>query len=141
MGFNSFEYFLFLPGVWLVHYFLGQRFRWLLLLLASLIFYASLKVPYLLGVITLVTAATYGFGLWIHRAQQHTQKKRLLWGGIATNVLILVAMKYVPFITDNLNILLNLFDNSIKVPHVQTLMLSGFHITFSKRLRISSTSI
>lgn len=125
MVFNSLEYFLFLPVVWLVHHFLGERFRWLFLLIASLIFYASLKVPYLLGVITLVTIATYGFGLWIHRAGQPEQKKRLLWGGIATNVLILVVMKYLPFLTENLNALLNLFDSPIKAPHAQLFVAIG----------------
>ncbi|NJC88533.1 MAG: MBOAT family protein [Desulfuromonas sp.] len=125
MVFNSLEYFLFLPAIWLVHYFLGQRFRWLFLLVASLIFYVSLKVPYLLGVITLVTITTYGFGLWIHRVEQLQQKKLLLWGGIATNVLILVAMKYVPFLTENLNVLLSLFDSPIKAPHAQLLVAIG----------------
>lgn len=125
MVFNSLEYFLFLPAVWLVHHFLGQRFRWLFLLIASLIFYASLKVPYLLGVITLVTIATYGFGLWIHRAKQPKQKKRWLWGGIATNVLILVVMKYLPFFTENLNTLLTLVDSTIKAPHAQLFVAIG----------------
>lgn len=125
MVFNSLEYFLFLPVVWLVHYCLGQQFRWLFLLVASLIFYASLKVPYLLGVITLVTVTTYGFGLWIHRAAQPQQKKRLLWGGITTNILILVVMKYVPFLTENLNTLLTLFDSPIKAPHAQLFVAIG----------------
>jgi alginate O-acetyltransferase complex protein AlgI len=125
MIFNSLEYFLFLPAVWLVHHFLGQRFRWLFLLVASLTFYASLKVPYLLGVITFVTVATYGFGLWLHRAKHPQLKKRLLWGGIATNVLILVAMKYVPFLTDNINALLSFFDSTIKAPHAQLFVAIG----------------
>jgi len=123
--FNSLEYFLFLPVVWLVHHLLGQRFRWLFLLLASLAFYVSLKIPYLLGVITLVTVVTYGFGLWIHRAGALRQKRWLLWTGIAANVLILVAMKYVPFLTENLNALFSLFDSPARVPHIQLFVAIG----------------
>ena len=115
MVFNSLEYFLFLPAIWLVHHFLGDRYRWVFLLAASYLFYASLKVPYLLGVITLVTLATYGFGRWIDQAKSEKKKRQILWGGIATNVLILIVMKYIPFLTDNLNILLSFFDSPISV--------------------------
>jgi D-alanyl-lipoteichoic acid acyltransferase DltB (MBOAT superfamily) len=101
----------------LIHYFLGQRLRWLFLLTASYLFYASLKVPYLLGVITLVTGATYAFGLSLHKAKEDKHKKRILWAGIATNVLILIVLKYVPFLTENLNALLSFFDSPISVHH------------------------
>ena len=113
MAFNSLEYFLFLPVIWLIYYFLGQRFRWLFLLIASYMFYASLKVPYLLGVIALVTLITYGFGLWIYQSEDAKRKKRLLWAGIAANVLILFVLKYIPFLTENLNALLRFFDSPI----------------------------
>jgi len=113
--FNSLEYFLFLPAIWLIHHFLGDRYRWVFLLAASYLFYASLKVPYLLGVITFVTLATYGFGRWIHLAKSEKKKRQVLWGGIATNVLILIVMKYIPFLTDNLNILLSFFDSPISI--------------------------
>lgn len=125
MFFNSFEYLLFLPVVWLVHLLLGQRLRWLFLLAASLVFYASLKIPYLLGVIVLVTVATYGFGRWIHTAKLPAAKRRLLWGGIAANVLILVAMKYVPFLAENLAALLSLFGSPTQLPHIQLLVAVG----------------
>lgn len=124
MLFNSLEYFLFLPAVWLVHHFIGQPFRWLFLLAVSLIFYVSLKVPYLLGVITLVTIVTYWFGLWIYNAPPKL-KRLLLWTGISTNVLILVIMKYLPFLADNLKIFLSFFDSASKVPHVQVFVAIG----------------
>lgn len=125
MTFNSFDYFLFLPVVWLVHHLLGQRLRWLFLLAASLVFYASLEVPYLLGVIVCVTVATYGFGRWIHVARSLAAKRRLLWSGIAVNLLILVALKYVPFLTENLNLLLGLLGSPARVPHTQLLVAVG----------------
>ncbi len=125
MVFNSLEYFLFLPAIWLIHYFLGHRFRWLFLLIASYLFYASLKIPYLLGVITLVTLVTYGFGLWLYKAKDEKQKKRILWFGITTNVLILIVLKYIPFLTDNLNALLSFFGNPVSVHHAPLFVAIG----------------
>ena len=125
MVFNSLEYFLFLPVIWWIHYFLGQRFRWLLLLIASYLFYAFLKVPYLLGVITLVTVTSYSFGLWLHKAKEERKKKRILWAGIATNILILVVLKYVPFLTENLNALLSFFPSPISAHHAPLFVAFG----------------
>jgi len=111
MPFNSLKYFLFLPVVYLVFYFVGERARWFVLLAASLLFYAALNVPYLLTVLILVAMATYGFGIWVDQAESAKAKRGLLWSGVATNVLILVGMKYLPFLSENLkafNVLLPL---------------------------------
>jgi D-alanyl-lipoteichoic acid acyltransferase DltB (MBOAT superfamily) len=103
MPFNSLKYFLFLPIVYLVFYFVSERARWSVLLAASLLFYAALKVPYLLVVLILVAITTYSFGIWIDQADTPKAKRALLWGGIGTNLLILVVMKYLPFLSENLN--------------------------------------
>lgn len=105
MPFNSLKYFLFLPVVYLVFYFVGERTRWCVLLAASLLFYAALKVPYLLVVLVLVAVTTYAFGVWLDQAGTPKAKRALLWGGIAANVLILVVMKYLPFLSENLKAL------------------------------------
>ena len=102
MPFTSLEYLLFLTTVYLVYFFVGERFRWGVLLAASYIFYATWKVPYLLAVITLVSLTTYGFGIWIDQATSARAKRYLLWAGIAANVMILVVMKYLPFLSENL---------------------------------------
>lgn len=105
MPFYSLKYYLFLPAVYLVFYFVGERVRWIVLLAASLLFYAALNVPYLLVVLALVTMTTYGFGIWLDQAESSKSKHALLWGGIVANVLILVVMKYLPFISGNLKAL------------------------------------
>lgn len=105
MLFNSLKYFLFLPAVYLVFYFVGQRVRWIVLLTASLLFYASLNVPYLLVVLALVAMTTYGFGICLDHAKTPKAKRAMLWGGVAANVLILVVMKYLPFLWENLKVL------------------------------------
>jgi D-alanyl-lipoteichoic acid acyltransferase DltB (MBOAT superfamily) len=45
---------------------------------------------------------TYGFGIWLDQAESAKTKRILLWSGVATNVLILVGMKYLPFLSENL---------------------------------------
>ena len=94
MSFNSLPYFLFLPIVYLIFYCVGERARWVVLLVSSLLFYASLDVPYLLVSLVLVTVTTYSFGIWLDRAEAAKAKLALFWVGIAANVLILVVLKY-----------------------------------------------
>jgi len=105
MPFNSLKYFLFLPAVYLAFYFAGERARWIVLLAASLIFYAALNVPYLLAVLMLVAMTTYCFGILVDQAVSAKAKQVLLWSGVATNILILVGMKYLPFLSENLKTL------------------------------------
>jgi alginate O-acetyltransferase complex protein AlgI len=65
MTFSSFSYFLFVPIVYLIYYLTGDRWRWLVLLIASYGFYAALRAPYLLAVLLLVTGISYGCALHI----------------------------------------------------------------------------
>jgi alginate O-acetyltransferase complex protein AlgI len=108
MPFNSLQYFLFLPLVYLVFYLVGDGARWCILLAASLLFYAALNVPYLLAVLVLVAIASYGFGIWLGQAESPRAKRLVLCGGIAANLLVLVVMKYLPFLSENLRALLGL---------------------------------
>lgn len=114
MLFNSAQYFLFLPVVYLLFHCVPDRARWGVLLAASFGFYAALKVPYLPAVLSLVTVTTYAFGLWLHGARQQGAKRALLWSGIAANVLILVGMKYLPFLSENLGALAALFSFDLR---------------------------
>jgi D-alanyl-lipoteichoic acid acyltransferase DltB (MBOAT superfamily) len=125
MPFNSLKYFLFLPVVYLVFYFVGERARWFVLLAASLLFYAALNVPYLLFVLILVAITTYGFGIWLDQADTPKAKRTLLWGGIATNVLILVVMKYLPFLTENVKELSTLLSLDAQVQPVKAFVAIG----------------
>src|ERR1035437_2133687 len=98
MPFYSLKYFLFLPVVYLLFYSVGERARWCVLLAASLLFYAALNIPYLLVVLVLVAVTTYNFGIWLDRTDTPKAKRALLWCGIAANILVLVVMKYLPFL-------------------------------------------
>lgn len=125
MPFNSLKYFLFLPVVYLVFYFVGERARWCVLLAASLLFYVALNVPYLLVVLVLVAMTTYAFGIWLDDAESAKAKRALLWGGIATNVLILVVMKYLPFLSENLNALSTILSLDVQIQPVKAFVAIG----------------
>ncbi|MBV5329889.1 MAG: MBOAT family protein [Chlorobium sp.] len=100
MTFNSISYFIFLPIVYLVFYFSPNRFRWLVLLVASYGFYASFKAPQLLIVLALVTVISYVCGNRLGRTTEECRRKRIFQIGTAGCVLILAVMKYLPsFVT------------------------------------------
>ena len=125
MPFNSLKYFLFLPVVYLLVFFAGERARWFVLLAASLLFYAALNVPYLLAVLVLVAITTYGFGILLDRAEAPKARRTLLWSGVAANVLILVAMKYLPFISENLESLSRLLSLDARIQPVKAFVAIG----------------
>jgi alginate O-acetyltransferase complex protein AlgI len=125
MPFNSLKYFLFLPVVYLVFYLVGERARWSVLLAASLLFYAALNVPYLIVVLILVTITTYSFGIWLDQAGTPKAKRSLIWGGIAANLLILIIMKYLPFLSENLKALSALLSLDAKIQPVKIFVAIG----------------
>jgi D-alanyl-lipoteichoic acid acyltransferase DltB (MBOAT superfamily) len=125
MPFNTLSYFLFLPAVFLLHYFSPDRFRWLVLLGASFCFYAVLKAPHLIAVLLFITTITYFAGIWIDRKDDIRTKQYLLWGGISANVLTLIILKYLPFITRNLNLVLNWISPGSTAPVSRTIIAIG----------------
>ncbi len=125
MPFNTLSYFLFLPVVFLLHYFIPDRFRWMVLLGASFFFYSALKAPHLIAVLLLITTITYFTGIWIDRKEDPRTKQYLLWGGISANLLVLIILKYLPFITQNLNVLLKQLAPGTTVPVSKTIIAIG----------------
>ncbi len=125
MPFNSLTYFLFLPVVYLLFSVAGDRARCWVLFAASMLFYAALDVPYLPVVLALVAITTYGSGIWLDRAKTPEAKRRWLLIGVAVNVLILVAMKYLPFISENLKALSTLLSLDIPIRPVKTFVAVG----------------
>lgn len=93
MSCNSYSYFLFLPLVYLLFYFSSDRNRWLVLLIASYGFYASLKSPLLLLVLASITAISYVCGILLGKT---TNKKLVFWSGTSACLLSLALMKYMP---------------------------------------------
>ncbi|MFA6146783.1 MAG: MBOAT family O-acyltransferase [bacterium] len=106
-------------------YLVGERARWSVLLAASLLFYAALNVPYLLVVLILVTITTYGFGIWLDQASTPKVKRALIWGGVGANLLILIVMKYLPFLSVNIKTLSALLALDVQIQPVKLFVAIG----------------
>ncbi len=96
MRFNSLSYALFLPVVYLVFHFTADRYRRLVLLVASYGFYAALQAPYLPAALFATTCVAYGCGLRIAAIREKAARRRWLFLGVSACVSLLAGMKYVP---------------------------------------------
>jgi len=89
------------------------------------LFYGALNVPYLLFVLGLVAMTTFGCGIFLDQAKTAKARHSILWVGIAANVLILVIMKYLPFLSENLRALSNLLTLDTQIQPVKPFVAIG----------------
>jgi len=109
MVFSSIVFlFAFLPPVLAVYYLAPVKLRNLVLLVASLIFYAWGE-PVYIGLMGYSILWNYVMGLDIARSQKKGRSGRgSLWLGVAVNLLILGFFKYYGFLAENLESLLSI---------------------------------
>lgn len=98
---NSFVYLVFVGFVFIIFYLVKGKYRWSLLLLASLIFYASHKAPNLLLALALVILISYYWGLRLKAAEKDRQKQLWLLSGILLNLVFLFLFRYLPVIVSS----------------------------------------
>lgn len=96
MTFTSLSYFLFLPLVYLTYHFTADRYRWLVLLVASYGFFATFKAPQLLLALVLVTVISHACGIRMGETVDPARRKRIFRAGTASCVLILGLFKILP---------------------------------------------
>lgn len=98
MLFNSLEYIVFLPLVFLLYWFVFARklnHQNVLLLVASYVFYAWWSWKFL-GLLVLITFLDYCYGFWV--ASENPKKSKLfLWLSVINNLGILAIFKYYNF--------------------------------------------
>ncbi len=95
--------FLFLPIFLGLYYLSGQRYRNLLLLIASYVFYAWWRVDFL-ALFAAVTLWNYWIGLKVGAAGVRTKPaQRWLLLGVAVDLCILGYFKYANFGVDSIN--------------------------------------
>lgn len=104
MLFNSLAFLLFFPAVSALYFLLPQRFRWLLLLLASCYFYMYFIPVYML-ILAAIIVVDYLAGIAIERSAGR-QRKFFLLLSIAANTGVLAIFKYYNFFAGNINDLL-----------------------------------
>ena len=104
MLFNSIEFAIFLPIVFVLYRLAKNKYRWLVLLIASYVFYGSWKLEYLLLIIG-STLVDYFVGLSIPNAGSSRKKKGLLLVSITINLSVLILFKYSGFIINDVLLL------------------------------------
>ncbi|MDD5025960.1 MAG: MBOAT family protein [Candidatus Peribacteraceae bacterium] len=124
MLFTSPSYLLFFPAVAVAYFALPQRFRWVLLLVASYFFYASWKPIYAL---LLLCSTIVNFLAALAMGRETDRKLRLeyLWLAIAMNVALLLFFKYFNFINDELRSLFGFAGFPYDIPSLKILLPLG----------------
>ena len=103
MLFNSLEFLIFLPSVFLLYWFVFQknlRVQNSLLLISSYVFYGWWDYRFL-SLIFLSTTVDYFVGLKIHDSNDKKMKKSFLWISILFNLGLLGFFKYFNFFIDS----------------------------------------
>jgi alginate O-acetyltransferase complex protein AlgI len=106
MLFNSIHFAAFFPVVTMLYFFLPHRARWLLLLVASCVFYMAFIPAYIL-VLFFTILIDYFAGIYIERTSG-ALRKQLLILSIANTCLVLFVFKYIGFFNHNLETLANI---------------------------------
>ncbi len=120
MLFNSINYFLFLPAVFIINYCLPDRFRWIFVLAASIVFYmvggaANIVTP------VIIVLTTFICGRLIEQTFNPNKKKIYFLSGLFINIGLLVFFKYINFFIasafDGFNFIDHLFNGEQSVIH------------------------
>ena len=121
MSFTTIEFmFRFLPIFLIVYYVVPTRYKNLILLIGSFVFYAWGQHFYLL-LLMLSIVVNYTFGRLI--GERRSQKKPLLVLGLIYNFGLLVFFKYTNFFIENINALLTA--THVQIPTISVVMPLG----------------
>jgi D-alanyl-lipoteichoic acid acyltransferase DltB (MBOAT superfamily) len=119
MLFNSFEFLIFFPTVTVLYFLIPHRFRWILLLFASCLFYMFFKPVYIL-ILFFTIIVDYAAGLLIEKSKSKKQKKVYLLSSLAANIGVLCLFKYFNFFNSNITSLAESLGYHILFPSCQS---------------------
>ena len=114
MLFNSLSFLIFFPSVAILNFLVPRRVRWLLLLVASYVFYISWRPEYIL-IILASSVISYFTAIWIEEAEDQNRRQRILWLGICTNLAFLLIFKYFNFFNENFRDIFEYFNLSYPI--------------------------
>ena len=124
MLFNSLEFVYFLPVVLVLYFLTPDRFRWVVLLIASYYFYMSWNVNYVF-LILFTTIVSYASAIGIVRSESKEIRKALLVISVTASLGVLFFYKYFNFFGDSLNVVLSAFTLDFQVPYLELLLPVG----------------
>ncbi|MBR9845527.1 MAG: MBOAT family protein [Algicola sp.] len=116
MLFNSIDFAMFLPIVFVLYWLLAKyplRAQNILLVLASYIFYGWWDWRFL-SLILFSTVVDYGIGVYLDKTSDAKKRKYLLWASIGVNIGLLMFFKYFNFFVDNFVTAFTFFGAEIK---------------------------
>lgn len=130
MLFNSLEFLVFFPIVVLLYWIIPKRIRYIWLLAASYYFYMSWNAGYamLIGASTVIT---YLCGLGLGFVMKNKYRHMAVWKGIIiaagflSNLGILIYYKYMDFIIENVNLLMEHFQMKTLADHISVILPVG----------------
>jgi len=97
MQFTTIWFWVFFAATFIVYYLSPQTWRWAVLLVASLFFYAQLKAPQLLIALFLVITISYVVGRLLSQLPTGSNKRKgVLYFGVLLNLLVLFTIRYLP---------------------------------------------
>ena len=107
MVFSSITFlFYFLPIVLAIYYIAPKKYRNLILLISSLLFYFFGEPKY--GIIMVISIISiYFHGIWIEKAKNTKYKKIPLISGVFISIAVLFYFKYFDFLIENINLWLD----------------------------------
>jgi len=124
MLFNSFEFILFYVVVVAIYFAIAPQRRWLLLLVASYLFYMSWRAEYLVLIVA-STLIDYVVALRLEKTRAVWQRRLWLTLSMCTNLGILFSFKYWNFFGDTFNALTNAIALDVQAPGLQVLLPVG----------------
>ncbi|MEO1215502.1 MAG: MBOAT family protein [Bacteroidota bacterium] len=124
MLFNSVEFVVFFTAVFLLYFTTPHKWRWLLLLIASYIFYMSWKVEYIL-LIVISTLVDYFMGIKMGQEPLKEKRKKFLYISLISNLSILFSFKYFNFFSESIGGLANFMGLSYSAPLFEVLLPVG----------------
>ena len=119
MLFNSLEYAAFLHIVFVIFWAAPGKYRWLILLISSYIFYMGWNWRYIVLIIG-VTITAYSSGIMIEKWFNTNTAKKVLLCSVVINLGILFIYKYFNFFLENIVMIGGLFNKFVDI--------SFFHI-------------
>lgn len=116
MLFNSIDFAIFLPIVFVLYWFVTNRnlkIQNFLIVVASFVFYGWWDWRFL-SLILFSIITDYSIGLWLKKEERHHQREMILWISIIVNLGFLGFFKYYNFFLDNFIAAFSFFGKEIK---------------------------
>jgi len=124
MLFNSLEFLVFFPIVVAFYFLLPDRFRWILLLIASYYFYMCWNYKYVV-LLLFTTIVCYVCAIWIYKSKNRSFRIFLLVFTLCVYLGTLFFFKYFNFFGNTLNVIFQRFNIFYRIPSYQYLLPVG----------------